>query len=397
MIICQINAVNNISSTGRTCKEFLDFVNGSSNDTCYTFFAVGKEDEYSFKFGNILDRKIHALFSRISGKQAFYSKIVTHKMIKKMKQLKVDACLLRNTHSNFVNLPMLFKYFKKSNTSVIIHLDDCWYFTGKCTHFFLSGCFKWKELCGDCPQLKKDIPSWFVDTTSFALRKKKKWYNDIKNISFVGVSDWITKEASESYPLKGIACKTIYNWIDLNIFKPKPVFLSKKKTILGVSSYWSKNKGIDMFFKLSDLLTAEYQIVLVGDYDRKFENQKSNVIFVGSVNTKEKLASYYSSADIFLNFSKQESFGKVAAEAISCGTPVVCFDTTANAEVVKNCGKIMPLNASVEEIAEAISEVLKTNKADWIKLCTSYAKSHFDYKTNAKMLLDFIHETKERQ
>ena len=47
---------------------------------------------------------------------------------------------------------------------------------------------------------------------------------------------------------------------------------------------------------------------------------------MGKISSIYKMATIYSAADIFVIPSRIESFGQTAAEAQSCGTPVVGFD-----------------------------------------------------------------------
>ena len=58
------------------------------------------------------------------------------------------------------------------------------------------------------------------------------------------------------------------------------------------------------------------------------------------------MATIYSAADIFLIPSRIESFGQTAAEAQSCGTPVIGFDIGGLRDIVthnKNGFLIEPL------------------------------------------------------
>ncbi len=43
---------------------------------------------------------------------------------------------------------------------------------------------------------------------------------------------------------------------------------------------------------------------------------------------------YYSRADVFVNPSQAETFGLTTAEALTCGTPAIVYNTTACPEIV---------------------------------------------------------------
>jgi len=44
----------------------------------------------------------------------------------------------------------------------------------------------------------------------------------------------------------------------------------------------------------------------------------------------------YSAADVFVAPSRMDAFGKTLVEAMSCGTPVVCFDATGPKDIVEH-------------------------------------------------------------
>jgi len=70
----------------------------------------------------------------------------------------------------------------------------------------------------------------------------------------------------------------------------------------------------------------------------------------------------YSSADVFVAPSYEESFGKTLAEAMACGTPVVAFNATGPMDIVdhkKNGYMARPFESS--DLAEGIQWVLEND------------------------------------
>ncbi|MPM63022.1 D-inositol-3-phosphate glycosyltransferase [bioreactor metagenome] len=84
---------------------------------------------------------------------------------------------------------------------------------------------------------------------------------------------------------------------------------------------------------MSQLLQRDEIIILVGSIPKKI-SVPSNIIIIPPIKDPSVLAKFYSMADVFVNPSRQETFGLTTAEAISCGTPAVAYDVTACSEVV---------------------------------------------------------------
>ena len=198
MKVVQINAVYSSGSTGRTTKELSKALtkNGIENLILSTSDCL---DENHVKIGRKADNKLHAFFARVFGYDCHYSYFSTRKIMKTLKEFKPDVVHLRNLHANYVNLPKLLKYLSKNDIATVVSLHDCWFFTGKCTHYTQQKCYRWQDGCGNCPQLKKDIPSLFFDKTAKQLKEKKEGFLSIPRLAVVGVSDWITSEAKKSF------------------------------------------------------------------------------------------------------------------------------------------------------------------------------------------------------
>jgi len=383
MKVLQINAVYAKLSTGRLAMEMHEFLkeNGIQSFVACSSI-VGLSDEV-YVIGNRLDYKIHGLLSRLFGLQGYFSVSSTKKLLKYIDGIQPDVVQLHNLHGNYINLPMLLNYLADKKIAVVIVLHDCWFFTGKCVHYTLAGCDKWKTECGSCPSLKKGNVSWFFDRSKKMQRDKKHLFCQIDRLGVVGVSDWITDDARQSILKNATIIKRIYNWIDINDFKPMPATDLRKKLnlvedfiILGVAAGWSNAKGLDKFLKLSGLLQANQKIVLVGNMSDNII-LPDNVLCVGSTDSVAQLAEFYSMADVFVTMSLEETFGKVSAEALACGTPVVCFRSTANPELVgEGCGYVVEKD-DMQGMLSAIQTIYKNGKSEYSSLCVEFAEKNF--------------------
>lgn len=387
MKIVQINAVYEYSSTGRTTMEMHQSLRARGIES-YVFCTNHHiPEEQVFMIGNKVDHKLHALGSRVFGRQAYFSYFATKSMIAHLRHISPDVVILRNLHGNYVNLPLLLKFLAKEDIATIVVLHDCWFFTGHCCHYTADKCYKWKEECHHCPILNEYNKSLFFDNTRSIFHMKKKLFNRIPRLAVVGVSDWITNEAKKS-PIFANAKNIlrIYNWIDLNKFYTRNVSALRESlgllptdfVALGVAQGWSNQKGLDIIVDVAKRM-PHIKIVLVGQPPK---DMPSNVIPVGKLSSVDKLAEYYSLANVFFNFSIQESFGKAAAESLCCGTPLIVNKATANPELCGNdCGFVIE-NKSIERIINAIKTISSEGKETYATRCRDFAHDNFDRETN---------------
>ena len=111
------------------------------------------------------------------------------------------------------------------------------------------------------------------------------------------------------------------------------------------------------------LKKEEIQIVIFGKKNKSqniFKKTKFEIINLGKINSNNKMSKIYSAADIFIIPSRIESFGQTAAEAQSCGTPVISFDIGGLKDIInhdKNGILIEPFNS--KKMALAIESLLK--------------------------------------
>ena len=93
-------------------------------------------------FSNKLDEKGHAILSRVTGFQGYFSHITTKALIRELKQYCPSVILLNVLHSNCINFELLFRYIAENQIPVIFVLHDCFFFTGHCCHYIDVKCEK---------------------------------------------------------------------------------------------------------------------------------------------------------------------------------------------------------------------------------------------------------------
>ena len=202
------------------------------------------------------------------------------------------------------------------------------------------------------------------------------------------------EEARQSI-LRDAQITTVYNWVDQTIFKPAMEFPTEwkdfegKQIALAVASVWGDDKGLQEIKRVA-LECPELIIVMIGANINGVETME-NIYTVGIVNNNTKLAEYYSAASVFLNPSRQETFGKTTAEALACGTPVVAYRTTACTELIDDTrGALAELGDAAGYIRE-VKKVLKNGKEYYRGAALDFAHRKFDSKTNMLQYMDVIH------
>lgn len=375
MKVIQINSVCGKGSTGKICVAVSELLNEKGIEN-YILYSGGNSDyPQGIKYQNTFYTKIQALKSRIFGNYGFNSARSTRRLIKEIEKINPDVIHLHNIHSHDANLMLFFKYLKKTKKKLFWTFHDCWAFTGYCAYFDMIGCGKWITRCHKCPQ--KSYYSWFFDKSKKLFDKKKKLFSGL-DLTIITPSKWLGNLVKQSF-LKDYPVKVINNGIDLNIFKPTESNFREKYNIkdkfilLGVAFGWERRKGLDVFVELSKRLDERFQIVLVGTDDNVDKQLPKNIISIHRTQNQTELAEIYTSADLFVNTTREENYPTVNMESVACGTPVLTFNTGGSSEMLdETCGAIVPKN-DIDGLEKEILRVFVDrpfNKED----CLSKAK-----------------------
>lgn len=368
MKIFQINSTCGYGSTGRIAVQIQKTVENNGGEGIIAFGRGNAPDGVnSYRIGSDLDVKLHGVFSRITDRQGFYSSSATKKLVERIKEYNPDIIHLHNIHGYYLNVKMLFDFLNKYNKPVVWTLHDCWAFTGHCAYFSSEGCDRWKSGCYSCP-LKKEYPaSLIADNSKKNYDEKKKLFTNLKNATIVTPSKWLSEIAEESF-LGKYPIKVIYNGIDISCFKPtqsdfkEKYGIADKKIILGVASVWEKRKGLYDFYKLSEMISDEYIIVLVGLNDTQMDELPKGIIGIKRTNSVRELAEIYTAAEVFVNTSREETMGLTTVEAMACGTPAVVYNATAVPEAVtENSGIVIEID-DIDALLAAIKSVSFSRK-----------------------------------
>lgn len=258
---------------------------------------------------------------KINKKNTFFEKVLnktlhTDGMFKKtysdLKQLpfwkEIDIIHLHNIHGNYFNILDLPKISKEKK--VLWTLHDPWLLTNK-TKFV--------------PEYK----NIFSNENIIVNRLKNKAVRET-NVVMISPSKWLSDKVKVEYPEKKV--EIIHNGVDTNTFTQKSKTASRKilnlpinkKIVLSVSNGGKKNTGKGTYFLNSIEKDDDFKNTLflsLGDKDHY-------------VKDREMLSLYYSASDLLLYPSLADNSPLVIMESMSCGTPVVAFNTGGIPEII---------------------------------------------------------------
>lgn len=368
MKIVQINSVCGTGSTGKIAADICRLGASHSMDM-YVAYGRGSspEDINGYKISNPIDFISHVFVNFFQGKSGFGSKHVTRKFLKWLDQLNPDIIHLHNLHGFYINIDLLFHYIKKNNIPVIWTLHDCWALTGQCAHFDYIQCLKWQTQCHDCPIYRTQYPySIFKDNSRNNYTSKKKCFTNVDNMTIIAPSQWLISKVKHSY-LRHYPCHVIKNGINLEVFSPssKHAKPSDSKVLLGVANVWTSRKGLEDFYRLSDMLPFEYKIVLIGvnknqkNYIRKHYGNRITPIM--RTHNQEELAMWYRSAYAYINTTYEDTFPTTNLEALACGTPVITYNTGGSPESLTHDSGIVVEKGNIQALLTAILSLEKSS------------------------------------
>ncbi|MDY4126597.1 MAG: glycosyltransferase [Lachnospiraceae bacterium] len=373
--LVEINTVVN-NSTGRIMHDIQREADISGMET---LSIVGRRHVYTdvpcLKYGNAVSFWIHVIWTSLTdrhGLEPVLSVIYTRKMVRRIREANPDIIHLHNIHGYYLHYPTLMKYLAYEYKGKIIWtFHDLWPITGHCPHYIAVNCKKWMTGCNHCPNKKRYPVSLGLDGSRKNYEKKKELFTSLSNLTITVPSEWMASQVRQSFMGK-YPVEVIHNGIDTAVFDHNRLAVdsytessrcvgkiswSDKKILLSVASIWDERKGLKDLVALSDKLSDDYLMVIVGLSKHQISRLPKGVIGIARTENIEELVSLYSRAHIFINPSLEESFSLVTVEALSCGCPCIVLDTSAVAELVNDDNGVVLHSHKPEDYLDAIKSI----------------------------------------
>ncbi|MCV6637151.1 glycosyltransferase [Candidatus Albibeggiatoa sp. nov. NOAA] len=175
-------------------------------------------------------------------------------------------------------------------------------------------------------------------------------------------SDWLQRLLEKD----GYASEKICIGTDLDVFYPRDVAPKSHPVLVTMArpgTPWRGFKWAVEALALVKQYCPELEIVFFGDNQLFRQNIPFEYRDEGVVSNQNHLAALYSEADIFLDASDYQGFGRLALEAMSCGTACVLTTeggVTEYARAEQNCLAVPPRKPNV--FAHAILRLIKDSE-----------------------------------
>lgn len=241
-----------------------------------------------------------------------------------------------------------------------------------------------------------------------ALKVEKQLYTNGGAKHIIVNSYLVKKHIEKYYAPPSHSIHTIYNGVDITLFKMKN---SKSKKILQfhaikenlfhilfVSNNW-KRKGLKTLLLGAAKIVKEKKahIIIVGKGKKqkwkpliKKLGMENGITFIPP--TKE-ISMWYQASDVMILPTKYDPFANVCLEALACGTPVITSKENGASEIIDhtNNGYVLSSPKAHLEIEKYLAYMQKENILRNMEKEARKKAEEFTIERNAKETLDVFH------
>ena len=318
MKICQLIDFVNVGGAGIAANRIASALKESDKIEISQISASFGGSSKNINLGN--SRKIQLLhFCSQYLTSSYLKKIrdfdICSQLEKVLKREKPDIINVHNIHSSGWPIGLINTCLKYSPVSWTLH--DCWSFLGSYypTHTPTPA----KELMDELDVF---------------------WGQTQQNLYATTPSRWLQKEALNSY-WSDFKIKTIHNPIPKSFFENKNTNACKDAlglklnipTVMVIAGNLNEERKGGEILKsiLESSVTDKVQFLLIGN-GGSFKNE--NIKSIGFIEDEITIQIAYHAADILLHPAPIDNLPNTVAESISCGTPVIAFNTGGIPEMV---------------------------------------------------------------
>lgn len=219
-------------------------------------------------------------------------------------------------------------------------LSDMAPITGGC-HYTVSNCKEYTMGCEKCP-LTKSMPVQSAYPSSVVDRRLKIWKDS--RITWISPSNWLGKIARDSIISKESSVVVIPTGVEMDLFMfrldaRQSLGLKPEENVIffAADSISDPRKGGDLLLPIINTIsrhfTQPFKMITAG---RSALPNHPLVKHLGQLKEREQMILAYSAADLTLLPYRMDNLPNVMLESLSCGTPVVAFETGGMPEVIQD-------------------------------------------------------------
>lgn len=236
------------------------------------------------------------------------------------------------------------------------------------------------------------------------------WKKINRSDRVICVSNYL-EQAYKNKIQDGSKLQVIYDGINMSCFHAKTETSPKAKIVIGLAGTAPIKNHKDAILALKKVHQAGHQAILkiagrwgTGSYDRSYKDGLKDLIaknelkdFVEFVGMQSDMNRFWAECDLSVVCSKRESFGLAATEAMVCGVPLVCSNTSISGELTENGKNILIYETgNSEELAACILEYINQfgtkELEDKTKRAATYVRENFSIENAAKNLMAVYEE-----
>ena len=263
-----------------------------------------------------------ALQTRILGSGNIYDFGVSQKIAAVVRG--ADVVHLHNLHGYYVNYRSLLDLIR--NKPLVWTWHDMWGATGRCG--FAAGCERWVDSCAPCPR-KDQYPAAWIDHSGQERDQKFLTFSSVGSLRIVCPSEWLADIAMKrGYPQESIS--VIPNPADTETFRFQSQLQARRR--LGLDplrplAMFIAERCDDPRKGYPDFCAATQQIdcdaIAIGAAPK---NGAAHIKHFGRIESKARLADFYSAADVMVIPSYADNYPNTVVESLLSGTPVIGYE-----------------------------------------------------------------------
>jgi len=295
------------------------------------------------RLGSRAEYYINAAIDRLSGWSAAWYPIDRFNKIAKIVS-NYDIVHLHNLHGYYFKLKYLDALKDKK---IVWTIRDYWPLTGRCC--FPLDCGGWEHGCGRCPHLDYYPATLAIDLSGHNYRLRREALNRLDDLHLVAISkstENMIKRAQIKYRsleviYNGLNSSDYYRQTDTDLLGQAKTGAKKKLLVMAAKMEKRKGRGIleEVFKLMPGSMKSKYHIILAGDMGQLLGDgclEGFSCSCLGYLKDLGSIRSAYSSADLFINPTLSETFGRTTVESMLCGTPVVGLKNEIMEEILQD-------------------------------------------------------------